>query len=226
MMEKYHCKNFIFSSTAAVYGDKDNCCETDMKNPTTPYGESKTAVEMLLHSLAKLHKDWRVISLRYFNPCGAHKSGLIGDEPYVYPNNLFPFIQEVIAGKREKLSIFGNDYPTPDGTCVRDYIHITDLAQGHVFALNRLEEMKENYDVVNLGSGKGYSVYEIVKGYEEALGKPINWCYAPRRIGDVPKLVANPTKANTEWGWKTELNLKQMCEDSVNFVNKRLLKKE
>ena len=166
MMEKYpECKNFIFSSTAGVYGDKDNCVESDIKNPTSPYGESKTAVEMLLGSLARLHKDWRVISLRYFNPCGAHKSGLIGDEPYVYPNNLFPFIQEVIMGKRERLNIFGNDYPTADGTCIRDYIHITDLAKGHVVALEKLSEMKHNYDVFNLGSGKGYSVYEVVKGY-------------------------------------------------------------
>jgi UDP-glucose 4-epimerase len=128
LMEKYtHCKNFIFSSTAGVYGDKDNCTETDLKLPGSPYGESKACVEMLLGSLCKVHKDWRVISLRYFNPCGAHESYLLGDEPYEYPNNLFPFIQEVIIQKREKLNIFGKDYPTPDGTCVRDYIHITDL---------------------------------------------------------------------------------------------------
>lgn len=132
---------------------------------------------MLLASLAHLHKHWRVISLRYFNPCGAHKSGLLGDEPYVYPNNLFPFIQEVITGKRERLNIFGNDYPTADGTCIRDYIHINDLANGHLVALKKLPEMKKNYDVFNLGSGIGYSVLEVVKGYEEALGKPLNWGY-------------------------------------------------
>lgn len=128
LMEKYpHCKSFIFSSTAGVYGDKDNCTETDLKLPGSPYGESKACVEMLLSSLCRVHKDWRVISLRYFNPCGAHESYLLGDEPFEYPNNLFPFIQEVIIGKREKLSIFGDKYATPDGTCIRDYIHITDL---------------------------------------------------------------------------------------------------
>jgi UDP-glucose 4-epimerase len=128
LMEKYpHCKSFIFSSTAGVYGDKDNCTETDLKLPGSPYGESKACVEMLLSSLCRTHKDWRVISLRYFNPCGAHESYLLGDEPFEYPNNLFPFVQEVIIGKREKLTIFGNSYNTPDGTCIRDYIHITDL---------------------------------------------------------------------------------------------------
>lgn len=128
LMEKYKdCKNFIFSSTAGVYGDKDNCTETDLKLPGSPYGESKACVEMLLGSLARTHQDWRIISLRYFNPCGAHESYLLGDEPYEYPNNLFPFVQEVIIKKREKLSIFGKDYPTEDGTCIRDYIHITDL---------------------------------------------------------------------------------------------------
>lgn len=128
MMEKHkNCINFIFSSTAGIYGNKDNCKETDPANPTSPYGESKACVEMLLNSLAKVHQNWRIISLRYFNPCGAHGSHLLGDEPTVHPNNLFPYIQEVIIGKRPQLNIFGNDYPTPDGTCVRDYIHIVDL---------------------------------------------------------------------------------------------------
>ena len=127
MMEKYDCKNFIFSSTAGVYGDKDNCTETDDKHPLSPYGESKLGVEMLLGSLGKAHPDWRIISLRYFNPCGGHESGLLGDEPLEYPNNLFPYIQEVLIGKRSKLVVFGNDYPTPDGTFIRDYIHIYDL---------------------------------------------------------------------------------------------------
>jgi UDP-glucose 4-epimerase len=130
MMEKHKdCKKFIFSSTAGIYGNKDNCKETDPSNPTSPYGESKACVEMLLASLAKVHHDWRIISLRYFNPCGAHESHLLGDEPTVYPNNLFPYIQEVIIGKRPNLNIFGNDYPTPDGTCVRDYIHIMDIGK-------------------------------------------------------------------------------------------------
>ena len=127
MMEKYDCKRFIFSSTAGVYGDKDNCTETDSQKPVSPYGESKMCVEMLLKSLSVVHKDWKIVSLRYFNPCGAHESGLLGDEPFLYPNNLFPYIQEVIIGKRPKLVVFGDDYPTPDGTCIRDYIHIFDL---------------------------------------------------------------------------------------------------
>lgn len=128
MMEEYPaCCNFIFSSTAAVYGDKDNCTEGDPHAPTSPYGESKLSVEMLLASLAKVRPNWKAVSLRYFNPCGAHESLLLGDEPFNFPNNLFPFVQEVIVGKRERLNIFGNDYSTPDGTCVRDYIHITDL---------------------------------------------------------------------------------------------------
>jgi UDP-glucose 4-epimerase len=124
------------------------------------------------------------------------------------------------------LSVFGNDYPTPDGTCVRDYIHISDLANGHLLALEKLSELKKNYEIFNLGTGIGLSVYEVVKGYEEALGKPIKWVDAPRRPGDFPKLVSNPSKVYQEWGWKTKYTIKDMCQDSVNFVNKRLLKKE
>lgn len=133
LMEQYtECSNFIFSSTAGVYGDKDDCREVDHKLPTSPYGESKAAVEMLLSSLARVHPNWRIISLRYFNPCGSHPSHLLGDEPFTYPNNLFPFVQEVIINKRPQLTVFGNDYPTPDGTCVRDYIHISDLGKSYL----------------------------------------------------------------------------------------------
>lgn len=195
MMEKYGCKNFIFSSTAGLYGDKDNCKETDDLKPGSPYGESKMAVEMLLKSLVNAHKDWKIISLRYFNPCGGHKSALLGDEPFCYPNNLFPFIQEVLVGKKEKLVVFGSDYPTPDGTCVRDYIHIYDLAMAHVLSISQLLVIDKPYEVYNLGSGSGYSVLEILNGFEKVLGEPVKYEMGARRFGDIPKLTANTEKS-------------------------------
>ena len=227
VMEKFpECTRFLFSSTAAVYGEQDNCAEDFECKPISPYGESKFCVEMLIKSLAKVHKNWRVISLRYFNPAGSHPSGKIGDWPSNYPGNLFPVIQECVIGKRPCLNVYGTDYNTVDGSGVRDYIHITDLAQGHVKALEKFETMTDdyNYDVFNLGSGSGYSVYEVIKCFENALGRQLPVKVAPRREGDMAKLVAKVDKAEKELGWKTRMTLQEMCDSCVHFTNETLSK--
>ncbi len=213
------CKNIIFSSSATVYGNPKTVPideNTPKANCTNPYGWTKSMIEQILTDVQFADKSWNVILLRYFNPIGAHKSGKIGENPNGIPNNLMPYITQVAIGKREKLSVFGNDYDTPDGTGVRDYIHVVDLAKGHVKAL---EAVKNNcgLKIYNLGTGKGYSVLEVINAFEKASGKKINYQVVQRREGDVPTCFANPKKAEKELNWKAELTIDNMCEDAWNW---------
>lgn len=214
-MEKGGCKNIVFSSSATVYLP----CEEplDELKPTgcsNPYGWTKYMIEQILIDYAKSKPDFKCSILRYFNPVGAHPSGRIGEAPGGFPNNLMPFIQQVAVGQRAQLSVFGDDYPTPDGTGVRDYIHVLDLADGHICALKKILEMDKGYIIHNLGSGRGQSVLEMVKGFEAACGKPIPYKIAPRRPGDLSTVVANPAKAKADFGWEVKLGLKEMCESA------------
>lgn len=215
VMRKYKVKNIVFSSSATVYGDPD---EVPIKEDfpvtaTNPYGRTKLFIEHILRDLHISDEEWNVVLLRYFNPVGAHESGRIGEDPNDIPNNLMPYITQVAVGKLEKLSVFGDDYPTHDGTGVRDYIHVVDLADGHLKALNKLEE---NPGVVtyNLGTGEGYSVLDVVKAFEKASGQDIPYEIADRRPGDVASCYADPAKAEKELGWKAERDLLDMCHDS------------
>ena len=218
-MEKYNCKRFIFSSTATVYGCNDKCREDSPINPLHPYSSTKVCMEYVLRDFANSKPDYQIIALRYFNPAGAHPSGLIGDSPSVFPNNLFPFIEQVIIGKRPLLTIFGNDYKTHDGTGIRDYIHIVDLAKAHVVALEKLQTTK-GFDVFNLGTAKGYSVFDIITSYSRVIGKEIPYKIGERRLGDVDVLICVCDKANKEFNWKVEKSLEDMCRDSFNFIQK------
>ena len=208
--------NLIFSSSATVY-TADN--EMPLKetsrtgNCTNPYGWTKYMTEQILQGLARAEKKWSIVLLRYFNPIGAHESGLIGEDPNGIPNNLMPYIAQVAVGKLEKLHVYGNDYPTPDGTGVRDYIHVVDLAKGHVAALKKLETGCGLF-VVNLGTGKGYSVMEVLHAYEKACGKKLPYVVDPRRPGDIAACYAEPEKALNEMGWKAELGIEDMCASS------------
>jgi UDP-glucose 4-epimerase len=207
-------KNFVFSSSATVYGDPEvlPLVETARLSVTNPYGRSKLMVEEILADLEKADASWRIGVLRYFNPVGAHQSGLIGEDPRGIPNNLMPFIAQVAVGRRERLSVFGNDYPTPDGTGVRDYIHVVDLAKGHVAALNRLFAQDGGF-TVNLGTGQGYSVLETIKAFEQASGRPVPYQIVPRRPGDIASCYASPVKAKELLGWQAEKGMREMCED-------------
>lgn len=207
-------KNFVFSSSATVYGDPEvlPLVETARLSVTNPYGRSKLMVEQILGDLEKADASWRIGVLRYFNPVGAHESGLIGEDPRGIPNNLMPFIAQVAVGRRERLSVFGNDYPTPDGTGVRDYIHVVDLAKGHVAALNRLFAHEGGF-TVNLGTGQGYSVLETIKAFEQASGRPVPYQIVPRRPGDIASCYASPVKAKELLGWQAEKGMREMCED-------------
>ena len=207
-------KTFVFSSSATVYGDPESLplVESARLSVTNPYGRSKLMVEHILGDLEQSDKSWRIGVLRYFNPVGAHESGLIGEDPRGIPNNLMPFIAQVAVGRREKLSVFGSDYPTPDGTGVRDYIHVVDLAKGHVAALNRLFAVEGGF-TVNLGTGQGYSVLETVKAFEQASGRPVPYQIVPRRPGDIASCYASPVKAEQLLGWRAEKGMRQMCED-------------
>ncbi len=216
VMRNHGCKNIIFSSSATVYGDPAMIPITE-KCPkgtcTNPYGWTKSMIEQMLMDMAKADKEWNVILLRYFNPIGAHKSGRIGENPKGIPNNLLPYITQVAVGKLEKLGVFGNDYDTPDGTCVRDYIHVVDLAIGHVKAISKLEE-KKGVLIYNLGTGIGYSVLDVIKNFDEACGKQIPYEFKPRRAGDIATCYADATLAKEELGWVAERGIKEMCEDS------------
>ncbi|SQI41569.1 UDP-glucose 4-epimerase [Leminorella richardii] len=215
-MRRAGVKNFIFSSSATVYGEQPTVPYTeDMPagQPTSPYGQSKLMVEQCLKDLQKAEPDWSIALLRYFNPVGAHPSGLMGEDPQGIPNNLMPFIAQVAVGRREYLSIFGNDYPTPDGTCVRDYIHVVDVADGHVVALNALSN-KPGTHVYNLGAGKGYSVLDVVNAFSRAYGQPIPYRFAPRRSGDIACFYADADKTATELGWRVKHTLDEMCADT------------
>ena len=219
VLGRHGCKNIIFSSSATVYGEPEQMPITEecpKGRCTNPYGWTKWMIEQVLTDLHRADEAWNVVLLRYFNPIGAHPSGLIGEDPAGIPNNLMPYITQVAVGKREKLSVFGDDYDTPDGTGVRDYIHVVDLARGHVKALAAIEKGC-GAAVYNLGTGRGYSVLEIVRAFEEATGVPVPYVIAPRRPGDIAACWSDPGKAERELGWKAELGLKEMCRDSWNW---------
>lgn len=215
VMAEFEVKNIIFSSSATVYGDPATVPITEdfPLSCTNPYGRTKLMVEEILTDLTVADEDWSVCLLRYFNPVGAHKSGRIGEDPNGIPNNLVPYISQVAVGKLETLSVFGDDYDTEDGTGVRDYIHVVDLALGHVKALDRVVK-QQGVAVYNLGTGKGYSVLEMVKAFAEASGREVAYKIVGRRPGDIAACYANPAKAFDELGWKAQYNLEQMCEDT------------
>ena len=216
VMRKHNVKNIIFSSSATVYGEPEKVPvteETPKGSCTNPYGWTKSMLEQILTDIQKADPSWNVILLRYFNPIGAHKSGKIGENPNGIPNNLMPYITQVAVGKLPKLGVFGNDYPTPDGTCIRDYIHVLDLATGHVKALERLKK-NAGLDIYNLGTGIEYSVLDVIHNFEAATGITIPFEFKPRRAGDIPVNYSNADKAWKELGWKAQYGIKEMCEDS------------
>jgi len=216
IMRKHNVKNIVFSSSATVYGSPEfvpiteDCPKGEITNP---YGQTKGMLEQILTDIQKADPEWNVILLRYFNPIGAHKSGTIGENPNGIPNNLMPYITQVAVGKLQSLGIFGNDYDTPDGTGVRDYIHVVDLAIGHVNAIHKIKE-NPGLKIYNLGTGKGYSVLDIVKNFEEASGIKIPYVIKPRRAGDIATCYSDATKAKEELGWIATRDLHEMCEDS------------
>ncbi|HBA64121.1 MAG TPA: UDP-glucose 4-epimerase GalE [Lachnospiraceae bacterium] len=216
VMRNHGVKNIVFSSSATVYGDPAFIPITEECPKgvcTNPYGWTKSMLEQILTDLHTSDPEWNVVLLRYFNPIGAHKSGKIGENPKGIPNNLMPYITQVAVGKLERLGVFGNDYDTPDGTGVRDYIHVVDLALGHVKAIKKLED-KEGVSIYNLGTGNGYSVLQMVKAMEKACGHEIPYEIKPRREGDIATCYADATKAKNELGWTAERGLDEMCEDS------------
>ena len=217
VMRRYDCKKIVFSSSATVYGDPafvpitEDCPKGVITNP---YGQTKSMIEQILTDIQVSDPEWNVTLLRYFNPIGAHSSGLIGEDPKGIPNNLVPYIARVAVGKLEKLGVFGNDYDTPDGTGVRDYIHVVDLAAGHVQALRH---MKQGVSIYNLGTGQGYSVLDVVKAYSKACGKEIPYEIKPRRAGDIAACYSDPTKAKEELGWEAKYGIEEMCRDSYHW---------
>ena len=214
VMRARNVKQFVFSSSATVYGVPKNSPidETFPLSATNPYGQSKLIAEQILRDLEVSDPSWRIATLRYFNPVGAHESGLIGEDPGGVPNNLMPYVAQVAVGKLERLRVFGGDYDTSDGTGVRDYIHVVDLARGHIAALDALVNRDASF-VVNLGTGQGYSVLEVVKAFEKASGKPVPYEIVARRPGDVAQCFANPAKALDVIGWKAEHGIERMCAD-------------
>lgn len=221
-MRKYGVKTFVFSSSATVYGEPERIpitedCKTG--GTTNPYGTSKLFIEQILKDIYTSDPTWNICILRYFNPVGAHESGLIGEEPQGIPNNLMPYVARVAAGTLEELSVFGNDYDTPDGTGVRDYIHVVDLAKGHIKALQKLEKEQKGLYIYNLGTGNGYSVLDMVKAFEKATGKEVKYKIVPRRPGDIATCYADPKKAKEELGWEANLGIDEMCKDSWNYIN-------
>lgn len=219
VMRRHGCKNIIFSSSATVYGDPvmipitEACPKGDCTNP---YGKTKSMLEEIMMDIQKADKEWNVVLLRYFNPIGAHPSGTIGENPNGIPNNLMPYVTQVAVGKRPELGVFGNDYDTPDGTGVRDYIHVVDLAKGHVAALQAIER-KSGCAIYNLGTGQGYSVLQLVKTFEKVNNIKIPYSIKPRRAGDIATCYSDPAKAEKELGWKAERGLEDMCRDAWNW---------
>ena len=216
IMRKYSCKNIIFSSSATVYGDPASVPITEdfpKGTCTNPYGWTKSMMEQIMTDLQKSDPEWKVVLLRYFNPIGAHKSGKIGEDPQGIPNNLLPYIAQVAVGKLDYLSVFGDDYDTVDGTGVRDYIHVVDLAKGHVLAVDKIDKLK-GVSIFNLATGKGYSVLEVLKAFEKACGKKISYKIVQRREGDIAKCFADASKAYKVLGWKAKKDIDEMCEDS------------
>ena len=218
-MQAHGVKSIIFSSSATVYGDPASVpIQEDFPLHTTnPYGSTKLMIENILQDLAKADPEWNVVLLRYFNPVGAHESGLLGEDPNGIPNNLTPYIAKVATGELPFVRVFGNDYPTPDGTGVRDYIHVVDLAQGHIKALAKNQP---GVYVYNLGTGVGYSVLDVIHAYEKACGHELPYQIMGRRPGDIAQCYADPAKAEKELGWKAERNLEDMCRDSWHFMTK------
>lgn len=214
-MQRHDVTRFVFSSSATVYGEAHEVPirEDFPLHATNPYGSTKLLIERLLYDVCASNGAMRVALLRYFNPIGAHASGRIGEDPRGIPNNLLPYIAQVAVGRRKELSVFGHDYPTHDGTGVRDYIHVEDLARGHLLALKALEK-STGVQVYNLGTGKGYSVLDVVKAFESACGKPVPYSIVPRRAGDVAACYADPTKAKEEMGWCAQFDIARMCVDS------------
>ena len=224
-MKKYNVKKFIFSSSATVYGDPEIIpiteeCKTG--GTTNPYGTTKLFIEQILKDLYNSDNEWDIAILRYFNPVGAHESGLIGEEPKGIPNNLMPYIVRVASGELEQLSVFGNDYNTPDGTGVRDYIHVVDLAKGHIKALEKLEKEQKGIYIYNLGTGIGYSVLDMVKAFEKTTGKAINYKIVDRRPGDIATCYSDPKKAKNELGWEANKTLQDMCNDSWKYIQNKM----
>lgn len=214
-MAVYGVKRLVFSSSATVYGDPAALPvpETAALQTTNPYGRSKLMIEEMLQDIAAADPEWQITILRYFNPVGAHESGLIGESPSGVPNNLMPYIAQVAAGLRDCLTVYGNDYPTPDGTGIRDYIHVADLARGHLKALNKQSD-RRGIDIYNLGTGRGYSVLEMLRAFEKASNRAIPYKIAPRRAGDVASSFADPGKAQRELDWKADRCIEQMCADT------------
>lgn len=215
VMKKFKVKNLVFSSSATVYGDPESVpiTEESSLSATNPYGRTKLFIEYILKDLYTSDNSWNIALLRYFNPVGAHKSGLIGEDPNDIPNNLMPYVSQVAVGKLKQLSVFGDDYPTPDGTGVRDYIHVVDLALGHLKAIDKLRSAP-GLVIYNLGTGKGTSVLDMIKAFENASGKKVAYKIGPRRSGDIATCYADPAKAENELGWKAERGIKEMCEDA------------
>ncbi|MCC8043014.1 MAG: UDP-glucose 4-epimerase GalE [Oscillospiraceae bacterium] len=222
VMRNHDCRRLVFSSSATVYGSpKTVPIKEDFPLSTTnPYGTTKLVIEGILQDIYKSDNRWSIALLRYFNPIGAHESGKLGEDPNGIPNNLMPYIQRVAVGKLPCLGVFGNDYPTPDGTGVRDYIHVVDLALGHIKAIEKIRTMT-GVGIWNLGTGKGYSVLDVVKAFSKASGIDIPYEIKPRRAGDIAECYADPTKALTELGWKAEREIDQMCADSWRFISNK-----
>ena len=220
-MREAGCKRFVFSSSATVFGMHNPVpyVEDMPTSATNPYGYTKVMIEQILHDCCNADPEFSVVALRYFNPIGAHKSGLIGEDPNGIPNNLLPYIGQVAVGKREQLSVFGNDYDTPDGTGVRDYIHVVDLAKGHVCAIEYAAGHK-GFMPINLGTGNGISVLEMVEAYSKACGFPIKYRIAPRRAGDIATSYADASRAKELLGWEAHETLETMCEDSWRFMQR------
>ena len=222
-MKKYNCKKFIFSSSATVYGEPERIPLTEncrVGGTTNPYGTTKLFIEQILKDIHNSDDSWDICILRYFNPVGSHESGLIGEEPQGIPNNLMPYIVRVASGQLEQLSVFGDDYDTHDGTGVRDYIHVVDLAKGHVKALEKIDKEEQGIYIYNLGTGTGYSVLDMVNAFEKSTGKKVNYRITDRRPGDIAVCYADPKKAKEELGWVAEKNLEDMCKDSWNYIEK------
>ena len=224
VMRKHNVKKFVFSSSATVYGNPEKIPLTEdckIGGTTNPYGTSKLFIEQILKDIYASDNSWDIIILRYFNPVGAHESGLIGEDPKGISNNLMPYIAKVATKELKELSVFGNDYNTPDGTGVRDYIHVVDLAKGHVLALNKLEKEGKGLFIYNLGTGTGYSVLDLVHAYEKANNVKVPYKIAPRRDGDIATCYSDPTKAKNELGFVATKTIEDMCHDSYKFVTRK-----
>lgn len=222
VLRKHNCKNVIFSSSATVYGDPAEIPITEQcpkGQCTNPYGWTKSMLEQVMTDMQKADTEWNVVLLRYFNPIGAHPSGTMGEDPNGIPNNLMPYVTQVAIGKRPELGVFGNDYDTHDGTGVRDYIHVVDLARGHVAALKAIER-KCGLAIYNLGTGHGYSVLDVVNAFQKTNNVPIPYSIKPRRAGDIATCYSDPSKAEKELGWKAEFGIEEMCRDSWNWQRK------